>query len=416
MRILIIGSTYYPQINGQSVFTQNLAEGLARLGHDVMVIFASDTEKAYEYERKGVRIQAIPSIHLSIVHPGLFVAHSYRRIVQSILASFNPEIVHCQDSAPLSQYVIKKAHQRHIKVVGTNHPGPEIWAPYFSSIAFLMKLGLDSILWGWILKFLNQSDFVTVPSRAASRLLKQHGLKTPVRAISCGVDLDRFKPLPTLDREAVRSKYGLDPAKKVFLYIGRLDTEKKVDSLIKSAAYIPDPEVQIGIAGAGAETNLLQTLAFSMGAAGRVHFIGPVQHDDLPSLLNAADVFVMPGDVESLSIATLEAMACALPVVAANSMALPELVQNGENGYLFKPRDPQDIARCIDLMASHPEKWAGMGNTSLARVSRHGITHILYSYEQVFHELAGVNKPVIKRKRRSGRARQWSIVDFPRNN
>jgi glycosyltransferase involved in cell wall biosynthesis len=92
-----------------------------------------------------------------------------------------------------------------------------------------------------------------------------------------------------------------------------------------------------------------------------------------------------------LSISTLQAMACSRPVLAANAVALPELVTDEINGLLFKPGDAADAARCMGWFADHPERWSGMGAASLEKVRAHSLENIVQQYEMLYEKvLAGV--------------------------
>ena len=90
----------------------------------------------------------------------------------------------------------------------------------------------------------------------------------------------------------------------------------------------------------------------------QVRFTDFVPASDLPGLLNSVEYFAMPSEAELLSIASLEAMASGLPILAARARALPELVTDGLNGYLFNPGDAADAARCMEMLVDHPENWA----------------------------------------------------------
>jgi 1,2-diacylglycerol 3-alpha-glucosyltransferase len=92
----------------------------------------------------------------------------------------------------------------------------------------------------------------------------------------------------------------------------------------------------------------------------------------------------MPSEAELLSIASLEAMACGRPLLLANAVALPELAGDGSNGYLFRPGDPVDAARCMALLADHPEHWARMGAISQEKARYHSIEHALKQYENIY--------------------------------
>jgi glycosyltransferase involved in cell wall biosynthesis len=87
----------------------------------------------------------------------------------------------------------------------------------------------------------------------------------------------------------------------------------------------------------------------------KIVFTGFIPDGDLPGLLNSVDVFVVPSEAEQLSISTLEARACGLPVLVVDALALPELVRQGENGSCFKVGDGDNLAGYVILMADQPE-------------------------------------------------------------
>ena len=98
-------------------------------------------------------------------------------------------------------------------------------------------------------------------------------------------------------------------------------------------------------------------------------------------------VFVMPSTNELQSIATLEAMASGLPVVAANALALPELVEDGKSGFLFQPRDPAALADRIGRLLSDKVRTARMGCAAREVAERHGIDGALHTLEGLYREL-----------------------------
>lgn len=140
----------------------------------------------------------------------------------------------------------------------------------------------------------------------------------------------------------------------------------------------------LAVAGIGAALSSYENLVHTLGLEDQVRFLGFVPYEDLPLLLNSVDVFVMPSEAELLSIATLEAMATGRPLMVARARALPELVKDGENGYLFEPGDVSDAARCMAELADHPERWENMGAISLVRAREHSLDHILKQYEELY--------------------------------
>ena len=179
----------------------------------------------------------------------------------------------------------------------------------------------------------------------------------------------------------------------MLFFVGRVDREKRLDIIIRSLDVLKREDLQFVIAGNGAEKRNLLKLTSELGLKNKVHFSGFIPNSDLPSVLNSIDIFTMPGDAELLSIASLQAMACARPMLVADAVALPELVSVNENGLLFRPGDVEDAGRCLAFLADHPERWAEMGAASLRRSKKHNIELIVSEYEQLYRSVAD-GKPV----------------------
>ena len=182
-------------------------------------------------------------------------------------------------------------------------------------------------------------------------------------------------------------RYELDTERTLFLYVGRVDHEKRLDVLLHALYQLERDDVQLAIAGKGVLLKTLQALARTLALGDRAVFLGYVPGEDLPALLNSTDIFAMPGEAELQSIATLEAMATGRPVLAANACALPELVENGINGYLFRPGDAQDAARRMAQLINEHERWTAMGAASLAQVIPHSLENTLRRYDDLYHSL-----------------------------
>ena len=386
MRILITGTTYYPALNGQAIFTVNLAEGLAKRGHEILMLVPSNKVKPYRKERNAVRIQGIDSVNLKLFHEDAFFTPFPSGPVRKIFAEFRPQIAHIQDHYPLSRTVVLAARRNGVKSVGTNHFMPANLLAYAGLLKRAKPLG-NWIGWQWMMEVYNRLDVATAQSRNAAELIRHEGLRVPVFPVSCGIDLRRFYPDPSNDRAGCRRRYGLDPDRKIFLFVGRVDAEKKLDVLLHAMSHLQRPDVQLAIAGRGAALHGLQTLADQLKLGDRVRFTGFIPNEDLHVLLNSADIFVMPSEAELLSLASLEAMASGLPVLLANAVALPELVTQGVNGYLFRPGDPVDAAHYMQLLADQPERWPEMGRAGVERAQVHGLENTLSQYEQLYEKL-----------------------------
>jgi 1,2-diacylglycerol 3-alpha-glucosyltransferase len=386
MRILIAASSNYIAFHGQAIFTINLAEGLVRFGNDVLVVVGSETGRPYREKINGVQIETIRAVNLGFLHPDAYLTLCPSLHTGRILDTFKPDIVHIQDHYPLCRAMVFSAQKRGIKVVGTNHFMPDNLAPYVPLFSRIKPL-FNWVLWHWMREVYDRLDAVVGPSKTAVEMLKKVGLKPTTVPISCGVNVEVFHPISSIDRLAWRNKYGIDPTKNIFFFVGRVDREKHLDVGIKAVHYLKRDDIQLVIAGNGAEKSNLLTLVKELELENQVVFTGFIPNDDLPSVLNSIDVFIMPSEAELLSIASLQAMACARPILAANAVALPELVLNNENGFLFSPGNVEDAAKCIDLLAEHPERWQAMGTASLELVQAHSIENTINLYQQLYQSI-----------------------------
>lgn len=128
--------------------------------------------------------------------------------------------------------------------------------------------------------------------------------------------------------------------------------------------------------------------------ADRVCFHGFVPDADLVRIYACCQIFCMPGTAELQSIATMEAMAAGLPVVAADAMALPHLVHPGVNGHLYPPGDVDALAIRLDELACDAGARASMGAAGRALVARHDLAGTLESFVSVYRHACGEARPV----------------------
>ena len=386
MRILIAETPQYIAFHGQAIFTINLAEGLAKNGHTVLALVGSERGHAYQSERNGVRIQAVDALDLSRFHPDSCLPLFSARAVRHVFETFQPDIVHIQDHYFLCRNTAITAQHLGIKAVGTNHFMPENLAPYVPVLSRIKPV-FNWVLWHWMRETYDRLDAVACPSGTAARILHSARVRPPVFPISCGGNTHFFRPDSTVDRPAWRNRYGIDPQKTIFFFVGRVDREKRLDVLLRAVSLLKRDDFQLVIGGKGAYQKKLIALANHLNLEAIVHFTGFIPQEDLPSVLNSIDIFAMPSEAELLSIATLQAMGCSRPVLAANAVALPELVTEGINGALFKPGDAVDASRCMEWFADHPDRWQDMGAASLEKVQAHSLENIVHEYETLYQKV-----------------------------
>lgn len=173
----------------------------------------------------------------------------------------------------------------------------------------------------------------------------------------------------------------------------RLVPLKGLLDLIRAVAVLsPEfPTLRLEIAGAGPERENLEREVERMGLAGQVRFLG--WQRDLRATFRRWDVFAMPSLDEGLPIATLEAMAEGLPVVATSIGGLPELVEDGRTGYLVPPSDVQALIGCLRLLLRDPARRRTMGDEGLARIRSH------FSVERMVAETSAIYDSLVAHPR-----------------
>ena len=230
------------------------------------------------------------------------------------------------------------------------------------------------LAWAAAARTFGRAEAVTTPTRKAADFLEEYTHLTDVHAISCGIDAHRYTP--TFNPEGENR----------IVFVGRVTGEKKIDVLIRAMKLIPaDLRASLEIVGGGDLLAHHKSLVHQLGLDGKVTFTGYVTDEQLNAALARAKVFAMPSIAELQSIATMEAMATALPVVGANAMALPHLIHDGENGFLFEPGNVEELAAKLTQVLSMPwPELEKMKRESLHFISGHDITRTLDTFEALY--------------------------------
>ncbi|MEZ5399880.1 MAG: glycosyltransferase family 4 protein [Bryobacteraceae bacterium] len=175
-----------------------------------------------------------------------------------------------------------------------------------------------------------------------------------VEILPGGVDARRFFP-----RRDTRAELGLPADQWVVMTACRMVPKKGLDVLLHAAARLPN--VHLLVAGEGRQLRQCRETAERLGVAGRVTFTGRIAHDNLPHYYWAADQFVLASrehvdartglrDVETMGRVLCEAHAAGVPAIASRTGGIPSIVDDGRNGLLFEPDDPDGLVQCIERL------------------------------------------------------------------
>ncbi|MGV8852950.1 MAG: glycosyltransferase [Rhodoglobus sp.] len=380
LRILIGADTFWPQINGAATFIARLAAGLAERGHDVHIVAPS-----YSNKKLGQMVEVHEGQKLTLhrIYSWRWLGHPWLRFMLPwrvkrnsalILDRIKPDVIHFQSHIVIGRGLTLEGSKRGIRLVGTNHFMPENLLDHAYIIPRFMREKAIQMGWAAAGRSFARAARVTTPTRRAAEYLEENTTVRDVVAVSCGINADGYNG-------------NLEPKpENLIVFLGRLSDEKQIDKLIRALAILdPALDAKLEIVGGGELEVKLRALAASLGLTDRVTLTGFVEQDQLRDALQRGSVFAMPSIAELQSISTMEAMASGLPVVAANAMALPHLVHDGENGFLFEPGNVEDLAEKLTRVLTMPaDEILRFKKESLAIVAAHDIQRTLDTFESLY--------------------------------
>jgi alpha-maltose-1-phosphate synthase len=211
-----------------------------------------------------------------------------------------------------------------------------------------------------------------------------------VRVIRNGIDTAEYAPDPGTD---VLQRYGVDPARPMVIFVGRITRQKGLPVLLRAAAQL-DPAAQLVLCAGQPDTEELAAevteLVTGLQAArsGVIWMAGMLPKREVIQLLSHAAVFACPSLYEPLGIVNLEAMACGTAVVGSQVGGIPEVVADGATGLLVPPDDPAELARAINVLVADPALAAQMGREGRKRaVADFGWAAIAAQTAELYAEL-----------------------------
>lgn len=379
MRVLIACDTFAPDVNGAARFAERLAAGLVGRGHDVHIVAPASSRRT-----AGTSIEVIEGQPMTVhrwpswrwpLHDWLRFVLPWTAIPRSrkLLDALNPDVVHFQSHIVIGRGIVIEGAKRGIRLIGTNHVMPENVLDHTALPNWLKD---PFVNWGWWMadRTFRKASAMTTPTRRAAEFLERNTSLTNVLPVSCGIDASKYSP-----------SFEPRPQHRA-LFVGRLTGEKHVEVILKALSLIdPKLDVQFDIVGGGDQRRHLEHVARDLGVADRVVFHGRVSDEELREMYSRASVFVIASVAELQSIATMEAMASGLPVIGADAMALPHLIHDGENGYLFTPGDAVELAeKMTRVLTADPAEYERMKRDSLSAVEVHDIERTLNTFEALY--------------------------------
>jgi glycosyltransferase involved in cell wall biosynthesis len=361
MKILFVPSSYLPVIGGLQINTHNLAKTLKSKGIEISVLTGGKSIFSKRTILDGILVHSLP-FYVFRGTVKSFFAFVVRGIVCFfkgfvILLRTRPDIVNIHFLGSNAFYFLWLKRVLPFKLVITLHGSNE--AP--KEDLRRTEGYWEAMILNWTAKkMLQEADaIIPISKHLHNKVIRLHPeVKRKCVIIPVGIKLDDFK--------SIMSERG-----DYILALGRLDYEKGFDILLTAFTKITDgfPELKLIIAGGGAERNSLTRLAISLRISDRVLFCGEVTREKAFELLSKCAFLVVPSRSEGFGVVILEAMAFGKAVVATSIGGIPELIRDGETGFLVPPDDPEELSRVISRLLSDERLAKDVGSRALEAIA-----------------------------------------------
>ncbi|MBW4622075.1 MAG: glycosyltransferase family 1 protein [Cyanosarcina radialis HA8281-LM2] len=332
MRIALFTETFLPKIDGIVTRLKHTVKHLQRQGDRVLVFSPDGGLKEYQ----GAKIHGVSAFPLPL-YPELKLAFP-RPSIGRALEQFQPDLVHVVNPAVLGVAGIYYAKTMEIPLVASYHTHLPRYIHHYG-------LGmLEGLLWELLKTMHNQAQINLCTSTAMVEELLAHGIER-VDLWQRGVDTETFQPHLTCPEMRSHLSQGY-PEGPLFLYVGRLGAEKEIERIKPILEAIP--QARLALVGDGPHRQALEKYF----AGTPTYFVGYLRGLQLATAYASADAFIFPSRTETLGLVLLEAMAAGCPVIAARSGGIPDIVQDGVNGYLFDPADEEGAIAATQRLLS----------------------------------------------------------------
>ena len=350
LRIALFSGNYNYVRDGANQALNRLVDYLLRQGAHVRVYSPVRDNPAFPPTGDLVNV---PSIAIPN-RPEYRIPCSLSARVRADLEEFAPNIVHVSSPDPVAHRAVTWARAKGIPVVASVHTRFETYLQYYGLDWF--EPGMRALL----RRFYRRCDAIVAPADSTAAVLYAQRMSRDISIWSRGVDRDQFNP----KRRSMewRAKHGIADDEMVVVFLGRIVMEKGLEVFVEAinAAVKRKVKHRVLVIGEGPARGW-----FEASLPNNAIFVGEQTGDDLAVALASADVFLNPSITEAFGNVTQEAMACALPVVAASATGATNLVRDGVTGILVDPLEPDQYGEALARYAVDPKLRRAHGTAGL---------------------------------------------------
>ena len=383
MHIANFTNTYLPVISGVVRSIRSFRDELSEQGHNVFVF----AQEHADYVDEDPFIFRYPSLNLP-TGMDIPAAIPLSPFMDRLLPAIKLDVIHTHHPFLLGQTAATKAQELNLPLVFTFHTQYREYTHYIPFPADTVQNFLKNAVDRWLQDFMRRCQHIIIPSESMRDILvTEYGLKNNFTVIPTGIDLETYQ---TASGDKIRSKRRWEKD-IVMISIGRLAPEKNWQTLIQAASLVLKdyPKFRLALIGDGPDRKTLEDLANELGIRKRVTFIGSLSFAETPAYMKAANLFGFASVTETQGLATLEAMAAGLPVVAVDASGTRDLLKHGQQGYLVE-NDAEALAAAIKKLLAHPERMQRFAEAAYKKAQSFNIENLteklLDVYEQAIRD------------------------------
>ncbi|MES1254362.1 MAG: N-acetyl-alpha-D-glucosaminyl L-malate synthase BshA [Acidobacteriota bacterium] len=381
-----VGIVCYASVGGSGIIATELGKKLAARGHAVHLLSSDTPFRLGEYQ-PGLTFHRVETPAYPLFREPQYVLSLANKIVQ-VARHERLDIVHAHYAIP---HATAAYLARQILAAGCGDRVPSVITTLHGTDITL--LGSDPSYSETVAFCIDQSDGVTAVSASLKTdTYRELAVKTDIRVIpnflNCAA---HFR----VDAGPLKARVIGDAAAKVLIHISNFRPVKRVACVVRVFDRVRRsvPTAHLLMVGDGPELDGAARLARELGLEGQVHFLGA--QDQVQQLLSIADVFLLPSAQESFGLAALEAMACEVPVVASRVGGLPEVITDGENGFLHAPDDADGMAASAVALLTDTPLHARLGQAAKRTVHEQFCAdRIVPLYEGYYEEVRAAKRPL----------------------
>ena len=382
MNIAMVCDPLMYQSGGSDVSTLRFAELLKKRGHKIIFIAArkKGTKRIVYYNK--IKVYGHRAMRIPLPQNKFHVTFPSSRSMKKIFVDEKIDVVHIMQPLPSALSAIHAAKSLELRTITHSHARPENILWYIVPKG-LRHIKLTDYLYKSMLSVYKKSDVTICPTKFGEKDLKNYEPELNTVVITNGVDRTKFMKMSS---RPLKKKYGIPLNDKVILFIGRLHPEKSVDTLIKAMPYMlkKNRKIRLVIVGDGYLKSSFESLVKKLKVENHVTFLNYIHNNKIVEVYNIADVFVLPSIIEIEGMVVMEAMACSKPILVANSKrsAASQFVKG--NGYLFKTKNPVDLASKALKILFNKKIKKSMGRKSLELSKQYNINNSVILLEKVY--------------------------------